>query len=71
MMTTMTFTLTEEQAAAIEELRMTTIAGNPQLDPKTPEQMIWQVLEYGTRALQQQRKQYMRQRAAVKAYAGR
>lgn len=66
-----TFTLTTEQLAMITELRNTTIAGNSQSTPKSEEQMIHQVVEYGIRALAQQRKQYQRTKMALKAFAGR
>ena len=66
-----TFTLTQDQIAAITELRMTTIAGNQQPIAKSEEMMVSQVVEYGIRALLQQRKQYQRQRQALRAFAGR
>lgn len=65
------FTLTQEQINALENLRLTTIAGNESPTPKTLEQQVAQAVEYGIRALEQQRKQYQRQRAALKAYAGK
>lgn len=67
----MTFTMNAEQIERMEALRLTTIAGNEQSVPKTQEQQIAQILEYGLRALEQQRKQYLRQRAALQAYKGR
>ena len=68
-MTKTNVVLTEEQALRIEELRMTTIAGNTNVEPKTEEQMIHSVVEYGIRAIESQRKQYQRQRAALRAFA--
>lgn len=63
--------LTQDQIQKIEDLRMTTIANNDQLNPKTWEQQVSQIVEYGIRAMEQQRKQYQRQRRALRAYAGR
>ena len=67
----MQITLTQDQIAKINELRKTTIAGNPQVVEKTMEQMLHSVIEYGVRAIEQQRKQYTRQRAALRAYSGK
>lgn len=64
-MTIPTFTLTQEQLQKVEELRLTTIANNEQKVPKTQQQQISQIVEYGIRALEQQRKQYARQRQAL------
>lgn len=69
-MTIPTFQPTSEQWQTIQELQSTTIAGNHQSLPKTDSQMIHQLLEYGIRAIQQQRKQYQRQRAALRSYKG-
>jgi hypothetical protein len=62
----LTFQLTTEQLQLIEELRLTTIANNVQSTPKTQQQQIHQIIEYGIRALMQQRKQYQRQREALR-----
>lgn len=66
----MTFTLTMEQLQQVEELRLSTIAGNLQSVPKTPQQQVHQIVEYGMRALLQQRKQYLRTREALRLMKG-
>jgi hypothetical protein len=66
-----TFTLSQDHINEITELQETTIAGNAQQTPKTDEQMMAQIVAYGIRALAQQRKQYQRQRSALRAFAGK
>lgn len=68
-----TFTLTTSQEETLEMLRMTTITGADQKDgmEKTLEQIVYQALERGIASIQQTRKQYIRTKAALKAYAGR
>jgi hypothetical protein len=67
----MTFTLTTDQILRMEALRKTTIAGNAQDDPKTPEQVVYQIIDTGLAALDQRRKQYSRQRQAMKIAYGK
>lgn len=70
-MTKTTVILTTDQLAKLEYLRKTTITGKTKEEgEKTLEEITYQAIERGIASIEQTRKQYLRTRAAVKAYKG-